>query len=111
MERNKKTNNESDSDILFSKTVKAGQRIYYVDVKRNKREEMYLSITESKKMVDGSQDLPQISYEKHKIFLFREDFQKFQDSLKEAMQYIQQYEGHADPRPEEEGEIQIDIEF
>ena len=59
MESNKKTQNEAESNILFSKAVKAGQRIYYVDVKMNKKEEMYLSITESKKLVSGTAEMPQ----------------------------------------------------
>ena len=59
MEPNKKAQNEAESDILFSKAVKAGQRIYYLDVKKNKRDELYLSITESKKLITGSADMPQ----------------------------------------------------
>jgi len=111
MESNKKAQNEADSNILFSKAVKAGQRIYYVDVKMNKREEMYLSITESKKLVSGSTDMPQYNYEKHKIFLFKEDFQKFQESLTEAINFINSQQGQAEQRPEKEGEISIDMEF
>ncbi len=97
-------------DILFSRTVKAGQRIYYLDVKQNKRGEMYLSITESKKVQSGTAELPQTSYEKHKIFLFREDFQKFADSLADVMGYVNQQQGSADARQEKEGEINIDLE-
>lgn len=102
---------ETESDILFSKTIKAGQRIYYIDVKINKRGDMYLSITESKKTVSGSQEMPQVSYEKHKIFLFQEDFQKFQDSLKEGMNFVLENQGEASPRPQQDSEIEIDMEF
>lgn len=111
MQTNKETHNEAESDILFSRSIKAGQRIYYIDVKKNKREEMYLSITESKKMVSGSQEAPQVSYEKHKIFLFREDFLKFQEGLAEVMSYVQKNQGDSDPRPQEDDEIKIDMEF
>ena len=111
MESNKKTQTEAESNILFSKAVKAGKRIYYVDVKMNKKDEMYLSITESKKLVSGTSELPQYNYEKHKIFLFKEDFQKFQDSLNEAINYINSQQGPAEQRTQEEGEINIDMEF
>jgi hypothetical protein len=111
MESNKKTQNEAESNIIFSKAVKAGQRIYYVDVKMNKKEEMYLSITESKKLVSGTAEMPQYNYEKHKIFLFREDFQKFQESLNEAIDYINSQQGPTEQRPQEESEINIDMDF
>jgi hypothetical protein len=111
MESNKKAQTENESNILFSKAVKAGQRIYYVDVKMNKKDEMYLSITESKKLVSGTTELPQYNYEKHKIFLFKEDFQKFQESLNEAINYINNQQGPAEQRAKEEGEINIDLEF
>lgn len=111
METKKDSHNEAESDILFSRTVKAGQRIYYIDVKKNKREDMYLSITESKKTLSGPQELPHVSFEKHKIFLFQEDFQKFQDSLTEVMQFVQLNQGEAEPRPQQDGEIKIDLEF
>ena len=61
----KTTQKSTDSDILFSRTVKAGQRIYYLDVKENKRGEKYLSITESKKTTSGAVENPHVSYEKH----------------------------------------------
>ena len=111
-EDRRKPTDDKERDILFSRTIKAGQRIYYVDVKQNKRNEMYLSITESKKLFSGDTELPQVSYEKHKIFLYREDFQKFQDSLTEAMKFIVEEQGNAEPRSEKpENEIKIDLEF
>ena len=85
----KTTQKSTDSDILFSRTVKAGQRIYYLDVKENKRGEKYVSITESKKTTSGAVENPHVSYEKHKIFLFSEDFDKFLVALQEAMSYAQ----------------------
>lgn len=111
MEELKKSAIDAERDILFSKTIKAGQRIYYVDVKRNRRKELYLSITESKKMVEGSAEEPQVSYEKHKIFLYAEDFQKFMTSLTEAMTYITEAQGEAKPREDQGNEIKIDMEF
>ncbi|MBO5660121.1 MAG: DUF3276 family protein [Bacteroidaceae bacterium] len=112
MDERKKNTEDKERDILFSRTIKAGQRIYYVDVKQNRKNEMYLSITESKKMISGDAEMPQVSYEKHKIFLYREDFQKFQDSLQEAIQFINREQGDAEPRKEiAENEIKIDMEF
>lgn len=102
---------DDKNEILFSKTVKAGQRIYYIDVKRNSRDDMYLCVTESKKINRGTMDAPQVSYEKHKIFLYREDFQKFQDALGEAIGFIGQEKGEAEARPLDDGSIHIDMEF
>ncbi|MCI6372894.1 MAG: DUF3276 family protein [Bacteroidaceae bacterium] len=108
----KTTQGSPDTGILFSRTVKAGQRIYYVDVKENRRGEKYLSITESKKMVSNDEENPHVSYEKHKIFLFPEDFQKFMECMEEAMDYAQ---GHSEAPQEadetEAGEIHIDMDF
>ena len=106
----KTTQKSTDSDILFSRTVKAGQRIYYLDVKENKRGEKYLSITESKKTTSGAVENPHVSYEKHKIFLFSEDFDKFLGSLQEAMNYAQAGSPEAEERAEA-GEIHIDMDF
>ena len=111
METDKKTTEGREADILFSRTVKAGQRIYYIDVKRNRKDEMYLSITESKKMFSGSAEMPQVSYEKHKIFLFREDFGKFNDALCEAFNFVEGEQGEAEPRPEPGDPINLDLEF
>ena len=64
----------NDKEIVFSKSIKAGKRIYYLDVKKNRKDEMFLAITESKKVVMGEGDDSQVSFEKHKIFLYKEDF-------------------------------------
>lgn len=102
---------EDERDILFSRTIKAGKRVYYIDVKKNRTGEMYLCITESKRQKAGDDEFPTINYEKHKIFLFPEDFQKFTNSLQEATQYIEQQQGEPTPRKEFPREIQIDIDF
>ena len=77
-----------DKEIVFSKSIKAGKRIYYLDVKKNRKDEMFLAITESKKVIMGEGDDSQVSFEKHKIFLYREDFQKFMAGLTEAIDFI-----------------------
>ena len=109
----KKSAAEGDKEIVFSKAIKAGKRIYYLDVKKNRKEEMFLAITESKKIVSGEGDDAQVSFEKHKIFLYKEDFEKFMDGLQQAIQFIEG-EGNEDLPLSEEGnteEIKIDIDF
>lgn len=102
-----------EKDILFSRAIKAGKRIYYIDVKQNSRNEMYLSLTESKKIVSGDAEMPQFSYEKHKLFVYPEDFEKFTGALADAMRFIYEHQGPVDQRPEEtKSEIELDeIEF
>jgi len=79
---------KKEHDIIYSRAIKAGKRIYYLDVKLNRREEMFLSITESTKKIVGTQDDPQVTFEKHKIFLYNEDFDKFMEALNEVMDFI-----------------------
>lgn len=76
---------ERQSDDVFSKPVRAGKRTYFFDVKATKGNDYYLTITESKRKVekDGS-----FVYDKHKIFLYKEDFDKFVESLDEVIGYI-----------------------
>lgn len=70
-------------DEIFTKRVRAGKRTYFFDVKSTKSEkDFYITITESKRV--GEEE-----YEKHKIFLYKEDFQKFADALDETVEYIQ----------------------
>lgn len=78
----------NDKEIVYSRAVKAGKRIYYLDVKKNRKDEMFLAITESKKVVTGEGDGSQVSFEKHKIFLYKEDFAKFMTGLEQAIDFI-----------------------
>lgn len=87
----------NDKEILFSKAIKAGKRIYYLDVKRNRKDELFLAITESKKIVYGEGDNSRVSFEKHKIFLYKEDFEKFSEGFQEAMAYIDNKQGKFNP--------------
>ena len=72
---------------IYSKAVRAGKRTYFFDVKSTRREEFYLTITESKKRFDQDGSF---HFEKHKIFLYKEDFEKFIDGLQEVISYIDQ---------------------
>jgi len=76
-----------EREDLFSKAVKAGKRTYFFDVKSTKGNDYYLTITESKKRfgTDGK-----FTYEKHKIFLYKEDFAKFMEGLNESIEIIKE---------------------
>ena len=85
----KKTSADTnDKEIVYSRAIKAGKRIYYLDVKKNRKDEMFLAITESKKVITGEGDDSQVSFEKHKIFLYKEDFSKFMLGLGQAIDFI-----------------------
>ena len=79
-------NGKLENDILFSKSVKAGKRIYYIDMKRDRHDELYLSLTESKRVKEGTEELRPV-FEKHKIFLYREDLEKFLEAFTDAAQF------------------------
>ncbi len=70
---------------IHSKVIRAGKRTYFFDVKSTRNEEYYLTITESKKKFEND---GRFHFEKHKIFLYKEDFDKFADSLEEIIHYI-----------------------
>ncbi|MEQ1733988.1 MAG: DUF3276 family protein [Bacteroidia bacterium] len=82
---------------LYSKAIKAGKRTYFFDVKSTRADQYYLTLTESKKRFteDGK-----FTYEKHKIFLYREDFEKFMEALKDSIQFIEDNSGPLEPRKE-----------
>lgn len=75
----------NDREEIYSKAVRAGKRTYFFDVKATRNNDYYLTITESKKKFDdnGTQN-----FEKHKIFLYKEDFEKFSEGLEEVVNYI-----------------------
>ncbi len=81
-------NDKKEQEIIFSKAVKAGKRIYYLDVKKSRNNDLFLSITESKKKFLSEDENAPFSIEKHKIFLYKEDFEKFQDALNEIIDFI-----------------------
>ena len=78
-----------EKDILFSRAIKAGKRLYYVDVKQSSRGDLYLALTESKRIVSGDPEMPQFSYEKHKLFVYPEDFEKFKNALSGVIGFIE----------------------
>ena len=78
---------ERSGDDIFSKPVRAGKRTYFFDVKATKNNDYYLTITESKRRVDRD---GRFVYDKHKIFLYKEDFDKFSQGLEEVIQFIKE---------------------
>lgn len=85
--------NEKREEI-FSKAVRAGKRTYFFDVKATRANDYYLTITESKKRFNQGDE--KAFYEKHKIFLYKEDFDKFTEGLTEAISHIKIAKG-SDP--------------
>ena len=77
---------ERKGDEVYSKAVRAGKRTYFFDVKATKGNDFYLTITESKKRFN--QENGKFFYEKHKIFLYKEDFEKFSEGLNETTEKI-----------------------
>ena len=72
---------------VFSRSVKAGKRTYFFDVKSTRDKVLYITITESKKRFDNA--LAKFVYDKHKIFLYQEDFEKFMHGLQDAYSFIE----------------------
>jgi hypothetical protein len=84
MEEQEKPQRRED---IFSKAVRAGKRTYFFDVKATRNEQLYLTITESKRRFQNEQG--KFFYEKHKIFLYKEDFEKFVKGLDAAIRFIE----------------------
>ena len=82
---NKDGYGKKNRDEIFSNAVRAGKRTYFFDVKATKKNDYYLTITESKKRYDKEGNY---SFEKHKVFLYKEDFDKFSEGLLEALDFI-----------------------
>ena len=76
---------KNGQDIIFSKVIKAGKRTYFLDVKATRKNDYYLTITESKKRFKNN---GKRFFEKHKVFLYKEDFDKFTESLEEVINFI-----------------------
>lgn len=76
---------ERQENEIFTKVLKAGRRTYFFDVRETKAGDYYLTITESKK---NFSDSGEASFEKHKIYLYKEDFKNFQDMFNEATDFI-----------------------
>lgn len=71
-----------EREEVFSRKVRAGKRTYFFDVKATRSNDYYVTITESKKRLEDG------VFIKHKIFLYKEDFEKFAEGLTETIEYI-----------------------
>ena len=86
-------------DDVFSREVRAGKRKYFFDVKTTRGNDLFMTITESKR--SGFSDSGQANYEKHKIFLYKEDFDKFIEGLEDTINHIRQLKDTGDFRESE----------
>ena len=104
-----KRSEERIDNEIFSRPVKAGKRTYFFDVKATRENDYYLTITESKRQVsfDGK-----FTYTKHKLFLYKEDFDKFAEGFQEAVDFIKKNAPEIAPRrSEQEGDTYSGVEF
>ena len=85
-EETKKNPDQIEKDIIYSKMLKAGKRIYYLDVKKNQRDDLFIVITESKR--NYAENGANVTFEKHKIFLYKEDFEKFMVGMNDVIGFI-----------------------
>ncbi len=97
---------QRDKNSIFSKRVKAGKRTYFFDVRSTKGNDYFLTITEStRKFEDGN-------YVKSKIYLYKEDFNKFSEALNETLKHVKsellpEYDFDEFTRRDEEGEPMV----
>jgi Protein of unknown function (DUF3276) len=106
-------------DEIYSEKVKAGKRTYFFDVKSTRSNDYYLTITESKKRYN--KDDEGFTYEKHKIFLYKEDFRKFVEALNNTVNHVKnelmpdvdfsQFDNREDGEEEEPKAATIDTEL
>ncbi|MGB3525434.1 MAG: DUF3276 family protein [Flavobacteriales bacterium] len=85
---------EDEREDVYSKVVRAGKRTYFFDVRSTRGNDLFLTITESKKRTHGE---GQVSYEKHKIFLYKEDFDKFVEGLHHALDELERIRTTGEP--------------
>ena len=83
-----------EREEVFSKKVRAGKRTYFFDVKATRSGDYYLTLTESKKRLEDG------VFVKHKIFLYKEDFEKFTEGLTETVEYIKSHQDVVEKRYE-----------
>ncbi|MEI6576104.1 MAG: DUF3276 family protein [Bacteroidota bacterium] len=101
--------NNGRREEIFSKAVRAGKRTYFFDVKATRGDEFYLTITESKKRFSNEEG--KFFYEKHKIFLYKEDFEKFSHGLKDVVEFIETGKIPEDHEVTEAFNRETDIDF
>ena len=104
MEEKEKQERRED---IFSQAIRAGKRTYFFDVKATRTDQYYLTITESKRRFDAEQG--KFYYEKHKVFLYQEDFEKFSNGFETAIKFIQTGEKPAEEEvPEKKEDVKTE---
>lgn len=91
--------NDGYKEDVFSTSVRAGKRTYFFDVKATRGNDLFMTITESKRV--GHENDGPVHYEKHKIFLYKEDFDGFADGLQRAIDHIRSLQGTGEYRTAE----------
>jgi len=97
---------DKDRNEIYSKKVRAGKRTYFFDVRATRAGDNYLTITESKRKF--KEDGEGVFYEKHKIFLYKEDFEKFKEAIDNTIERIEKQEFTPDPEEEEKSDASTD---
>jgi hypothetical protein len=102
--------NREPREEIFAKAVRAGKRTYFFDVRSTRSNEYYLTITESKRRFGAVGEKPH--FEKHKIFLYKEDFDKFSEGLNEVVNFIRSKNEENPPAsPSSESNRFSDVDF
>ena len=105
---NNEKRDRNEPEIVYSRSIRAGKRIYYIDVKKDRNAELFICVTESKRTSTETEEAP--VFEKHKVFLYKEDFSHFMEGLQDAVSYVKVQMGDFEDRkvwsekPEAEGE-------
>jgi len=98
---------EVRNDEVYSNVVRAGKRTYFFDVKSTRNNDLYLTLTESKKSFrDGKP-----TFQKHKIFLYKEDFEKFSDGLRDALDKIEELKETGEYQNDEDSNEFSSVDF
>lgn len=97
-------NNTDRNDEVYSNAVRAGKRTYFFDVKSTKGNDLYITVTESKKITQNGR----VNYQKHKIFLYKEDFEKFREGLDDALAKVDELNDNAETVSEAFSSISFD---
>lgn len=94
-------NSGKREDSVHTNAVRAGKRTYFFDVRSTRGKDLYLTVTESKRHTHTSGD---VTYEKHKIFLYKEDFQKFREGFIDALEHIAELQNSGEFQAQEQGQ-------
>lgn len=104
MNKSRMKENQGRREDVFSKVIRAGKRTYFFDVKATKAGENFITITESKKRF--SSDQGKFYFEKHKVFLYKEDFDKFEEGFNEVLEFVKNNQGVV----ETDNEVEVETE-